>query len=185
MFAIDMLERQTNKLIVKELDPSTIPLLLIFMYTDVIDENKITTKLLETANYYQVLRLKDICEKKLAIELRVENVVEVWLASHLHNSNKLERSAVNFIVKHIKLIRDTQIFLDVAESYSDLWKDVIKGFDWHVSIIQRFGPLRLFCMITDIDVCDIMNAVIIRAKPIRKIVYLQIQYAMLGLFQNQ
>lgn len=58
-----------------------------------VDEN-VDCKLLAVAHMYQVIRLKMICEEKLAAKLDVQNVTEIWHVAHLQNATELAANAI-------------------------------------------------------------------------------------------
>ena len=123
----DMVENKTNSVTVNALDPETIPAMLIFMYTEQIDKDKINISLLATANFYQVLGLKHICERKLSQDLNTANVVELCKCSQVYNAKMLEEFCFQFMLKNFKCIRSAPDFSELVKEYPNVAVELMRN----------------------------------------------------------
>ncbi|XP_053616075.1 speckle-type POZ protein-like [Plodia interpunctella] len=71
---------------------------LMFIYSDKTPKvDEIPEKLLAAADYYQLSRLKSLCEEALHKRLTVENAIETLQLADLHSANELKQSTLEFI----------------------------------------------------------------------------------------
>lgn len=83
---------------------------LTFVYTDKAPKvDDIPEKLLAAADYYQLGRLKSLCEEALHKRLTVENAIDTLQLAELHSANSLKQSTLEFIKDgQAKLITTTE-----------------------------------------------------------------------------
>lgn len=71
---------------------------LTFVYTDKAPRvDDIPERLLAAADYYQLSRLKSLCEEALHKRLTVENAIDTLQLAELHSANCLRQSTLGFI----------------------------------------------------------------------------------------
>ncbi|XP_061716861.1 speckle-type POZ protein-like [Cydia pomonella] len=96
-FEHNTIECHTNVL-ESPLDADILREVLTFIYTDKapsVDENP--EKLLAAADYYQLSRMKSLCEEALHKKLTVENAIETLQLAGLHSASTLEQLTLEFI----------------------------------------------------------------------------------------
>lgn len=83
---------------------------LTFIYSDKAPRvDEIPEKLLAAADYYQLSRLKSLCEEALHKKLTVENAIETLQLADLHSANALKQLTLEFIKDgQAKLITKTE-----------------------------------------------------------------------------
>ncbi|KOB61024.1 Roadkill [Operophtera brumata] len=83
---------------------------LTFVYTDKVPRvDDAPEKLLVAADYYQLDRLKSVCEEALSNRLTVENAIDTLQLAEQYSLNALIQSTLNFIKNEpFKLIKETQ-----------------------------------------------------------------------------
>lgn len=83
---------------------------ITFMYSDEAPKmNEIPEKLLAAADYYQLNKLKSLCEKVLHKKLTVENAIEILELADLYSANNLVQLTLDFIKDdQIELIMKTE-----------------------------------------------------------------------------
>ncbi|KAJ0172786.1 hypothetical protein K1T71_011925 [Dendrolimus kikuchii] len=83
---------------------------LTFIYSDKAPKvDEIPEKLLAAADYYQLSRLKNLCEEALHKKLTVENAIETLQLADLHSANTLKQLTLEFIKDgQAKLITNTE-----------------------------------------------------------------------------
>lgn len=83
---------------------------ITFIYSDEAPKmNEIPEKLLAAADYYQLNKLKSLCEKVLHKKLTVENAIEILELADLYSANNLIQLTLDFIKDdQIELIMKTE-----------------------------------------------------------------------------
>jgi hypothetical protein len=120
MFATNMKEANTNDVYLENIDFTTMKSLLEFMYTDSIDEDKITLELLEATDRFEVMRLMEICCQKLSKTINLENVGKIWETCYVRNIVELTHDCVIFMAKKWKILSKDEKIAKLAEKYCDL-----------------------------------------------------------------
>ena len=106
MFEHDMKEKQERKVLIADLNSSTVEDLVHFMYTDTV-ESTVTTELLLAANKYQIPRLKTLCEEDMVTNLNIDNAAQCLFYAKLYDAVQLYCAAKHFIVRHFGEVRKT------------------------------------------------------------------------------
>ncbi|KOB75360.1 Roadkill [Operophtera brumata] len=71
---------------------------LTFIYTDMAPRvDHAPDRLLVAADYYQLMRLKSLCEEALCKRLTVENAIATLQLAELYSANSLSQSTLEFI----------------------------------------------------------------------------------------
>lgn len=73
---------------------------LLFIYTDKAEVDKMPEKMLAAADYYQLNRLKKLCEESLLKKLTKENATETLQLAEAHNSHALKQLTLEFIKRY-------------------------------------------------------------------------------------
>ena len=97
MFSSGMLESTQNVVRIDDYSDDIVKGMLDYIYTgetDSLPENG--PELFRIADQYQLLGLKDDCERAIEKNLTVEDAAEIWVLAHLHNSNKLKAHVMTF-----------------------------------------------------------------------------------------
>ncbi|XP_028811057.1 speckle-type POZ protein-like [Denticeps clupeoides] len=101
MFTHDMMERQTNRVEIHEMEPEVLKELLTFIYSGKAPNlQDVAAELLVAADMYLLERLKRMCEEALCSSLTVENAAEILIFTDLHLTPDLKDEAINFINSH-------------------------------------------------------------------------------------
>ncbi|CAH2088256.1 unnamed protein product [Euphydryas editha] len=102
-------ECQTN-IVESPLEAEVLNEVLIFIYTDKAPSvDDVPEKLLAAADYYQLSRLKSLCEEALHKKLTVENAIETLQLAELHSAKILKQLTLEFIKDgQAKLITKTE-----------------------------------------------------------------------------
>ncbi|CAL1284117.1 unnamed protein product [Larinioides sclopetarius] len=90
-----------------DLEEDTVKRLLLFLYTDIVEDLpwETATKLYYAASKYQFLKLKDLCSTFLISKLNAANACQLLLMADSHIDSYLKRVVEDFILKY-----DEQIF---------------------------------------------------------------------------
>ncbi|GBM11922.1 TD and POZ domain-containing protein 1 [Araneus ventricosus] len=113
MFKSDMKEKAKERIDIEDLKPDTVRRMLLYMYTDTLEEFQWETAcaLYTAADKYEILALKDKCSTFLKTNLSLTNACKVLVLADLHQDKDLKSIIQNFILK-----RDVDII------NSDDWK---------------------------------------------------------------
>merc|ERR1719242_1315493 len=120
MFASNMKEANTNDVYLENIEFTTMKALVQFMYTDSIDEDKITLELLAAADRFEVMRLMEICCQELSKTITLENVGQIWETCYVRNIEELTQDCTIYIAKNWKSLSKDEKFLELAEKNCDL-----------------------------------------------------------------
>jgi hypothetical protein len=120
MFESNMKEARNNYVHLKDIDFATLKDLLKFMYSDEVDVSEITVELMEAADRFEVMRLKEICCNQAKKGMDLKNVGVLWETAYILNMEELIHDCVAFMTIHWKtLIKDEEI-IQLSEKYSEL-----------------------------------------------------------------
>ncbi|XP_013190440.2 speckle-type POZ protein-like [Amyelois transitella] len=90
-------ECQTN-IVESPLESEVLREVLMFIYSDKAPRvDEIPERLLAAADYYQLSRLKGLCEEALHKKLTVENAIETFQLADLHSARTLKQLTLEFI----------------------------------------------------------------------------------------
>lgn len=105
----------TTNIVESPLDSEVLRDVLTFIYSDKAPRvDEMPEKLLAAADYYQLSRLKSLCEEALHKKLTVENAIETLQLADLHSANALKQSTLEFIKDgQAKLITKTEGWANV------------------------------------------------------------------------
>merc|ERR1719384_1223082 len=120
MFSTNMEEANNNEVHFEDIDFNTMQSLLEFIYCDSIDEEKITLKLLEAADRFEVMRLMEVCCEKLSKSINSENVAEIYEASYKHSIENLTHDCVIFMSQRWHHLSNDETIHQLAKKYGDL-----------------------------------------------------------------
>ena len=92
-------KRQDDKVDMSDIAPDILEAMMSFMYTgDVANVDSISHDLLPAAEEYRLSGLKEICERALLKNLKVNNAVRYLKLASTHSAENLERESTKFIV---------------------------------------------------------------------------------------
>jgi len=120
MFASDMKESNSKEIELREVNLVTITNLISFMYQDTIEDDKINVDLLAAADFYEVLRLKNICSSKLAKTINARNVAEIWHCAYLHDVEDLAHRSMIYMMRSWKELSKQDDVRELGKKYPDL-----------------------------------------------------------------
>lgn len=129
MFSHDFEENHSNKVVITDLDSDAVMEMLRFIYTGkVISMEKMNKSLLVAADKYNIVDLKESCEKSLCNSMTVENVCSLLLLARDRQSPELKRRAVEFISQNSHAVTET-----------DGWKDLDGEHQLLTVVVRAMG----------------------------------------------
>merc|ERR1719348_643367 len=105
MLEVEMKEKMTGEIEIKNMDPEVLEDLLKYIYSGVapnIDAH--AQELFAAADQYQLYRLKELCEVKLCAVLDDTNCIDILFLSDLHRAQTLKAAALKFVSKNMHKI---------------------------------------------------------------------------------
>ncbi len=132
-----MMEEKSSKITVPDMKASTFKGFLIqnyplfyrilaflgFLYTSQVELNEsLALELLQQADKYSVLSLKNLCEKYLKTRIRFDNYVAIVNLADLLDIDSLREIAMKFMMKNLRVIKERPDFAQVS---SGILSDII------------------------------------------------------------
>ncbi|CAL1276734.1 unnamed protein product [Larinioides sclopetarius] len=117
MFSADMKEKLNGVVDVSDLDDETVRQLLLFLYSNKLEELKWedALQLYEAADKYEITSLKDQCSLFLKGNLNLKNACEALIISDLHHDEGLKSTVQDFILRNAEEIfksEEWEVFSD-------------------------------------------------------------------------
>jgi len=109
MFKLNMKEKMTGDVEIKDMDHEVLEDLLKYIYSGGapnIDEH--VQELFYAADQYQIDKLKELCEVKLCSRLDTSNCIDLLILSDLHNAQILKVAALEFLFKNMQKMNTSE-----------------------------------------------------------------------------
>ncbi|KAH0561617.1 TD and POZ domain-containing protein 1-like [Cotesia glomerata] len=123
MLQSEMKEAKDGEINIGNFDPEIILEMLHYCYkgeTKASQDTEVALQMLEVADIYQIINLKEICELTLMKNMSVDNVLNIIDAADDHNAVDLRKSAIKFIVLHSKKVLASSKFQQLFYRKQDL-----------------------------------------------------------------
>ncbi|GIY79253.1 TD and POZ domain-containing protein 5 [Caerostris extrusa] len=141
MFSNDMLEQGGNFTDVLDLDSETMHRFLIFVYTDITEENldwSALSKLYFAADKYEVLSLKQRCSEFLKMRLCPDNVCDVLTLADMHQDDHLKSAVKDFLLQHDRIIFHSEEWKKLEKVDQDLAFETMRELYLKKLSLQQF-----------------------------------------------
>jgi len=130
MFSHNFEETYSNKVVIMDLESEAILEMLRFIYVGkVYQMEKVNKLLLAAADKYNIVDLKESCEKSLCNSMTVDNVSSLLLLARDRVSVELKRRALDFISQNIEAVTN-----------SDGWQDLVREPTLMTDVVRAMGP---------------------------------------------
>ena len=114
MLLHDMKESATNTIELPDIEPAVLKELLTYIYTnDCPNIKSYAASLLCSAEKYELVHLKALCEQRLSYDLQIENAAKTLLLADTYNASQLKRNTLLFIGKYGGQVLATKEWDDV------------------------------------------------------------------------
>jgi speckle-type POZ protein len=100
--------------------------LIIFIYTDSVEEDQMTLALLSAADKYNISVLFNKCELRLCSSISIENAADYFLMAYLHEASILKQIAISFIIDYFDEIKDTQGMSLISKSHPKALLEILQ-----------------------------------------------------------
>ena len=110
MFDNQMIESQTNRVEINDMDEEIFEQMLRFIYTVDIDIKsfEMSKQLFSSSDKYDLKGLKEFCEQFMVSHLSVENVCDVLILADKHSAIDLKKYCINFIKRRLRSVINTK-----------------------------------------------------------------------------
>lgn len=129
MLNLDMLEKNTGRIEIKDIELSVFKSLLSFLYRGQIDSNLDVDELIQlslAADKYSVKNLASHCGYYISLSLSTENVVEALKIADLLKEKILKKDCMRFIIENKTEVVKTESYKDMVKSRSDLLDEIFQ-----------------------------------------------------------
>ncbi|CAF0897392.1 unnamed protein product [Didymodactylos carnosus] len=121
MFSHSMLEEQNATIEINDLTAETVRALLDYIYTgDVEDIEDNSIDIFKAADKYALELLKQKAELIMMESLSVANCTELYIVADLHNATQLKKKVLDFIMKNILEVTESEDWRTLVENYPNL-----------------------------------------------------------------
>ena len=132
MFQVDMIENQSKKVNIRDVNKEVFSEVLKFIYTGYVSSEdsvkELARDILAAANKYQLDLLKKLCEAQLVSTLNASNCFDLLILGDLHEAANLKLAALDFVSINSAFLIETEVYKDLFRSqHSDLVFEVTKS----------------------------------------------------------
>ena len=124
MFQHNMQENERNQVEITDISSTVFEESLQFFYTGQCKLNNMAEELLFVADKYQIEGLKQMCEKHLLKNLKIDNAVRLLILSDMHQTSSLREQAIYFINRNAAEVRMTSSWKDLIKSHLHLLEEL-------------------------------------------------------------
>ena len=130
MFSHNFEETFSNKVNISDLEPEAVLEMLRFIYLGKVNQmEKVNKMVLAAADKYNIVDLKESCEKSLCNSMTVENVCDLLLLARDRVSPELKRRAIDFISQNIDSV-----------TISEGWQNLVREPQLMTEVVRSMGP---------------------------------------------
>ena len=130
MFSHDFSEKHANKVVIEDLESEAVLEMLRFIYQGkVMQMERVNKSVLVAADKYNIVDLKESCEKSLCNSMTTENVCSLLLLARDRVSSELKKRAVDFISQNIEAVTN-----------SEGWQDLVREPHLMTDVVLAMGP---------------------------------------------
>ena len=121
-----------NTITIKDFDAQTIKKMLLFVYSDKVEEDEVDMDLLGIANMYQLEALQIFCERRMSNDMDVNNVLDAWVGANLFKRDTFLEICETFIIANWSDIQKTEAFSRIMkENCEDIASLLVKMLNVH------------------------------------------------------
>ncbi|XP_044586120.1 TD and POZ domain-containing protein 1-like [Cotesia glomerata] len=130
MLQSEMKEAKDGEINIKYINPEVILEMLHYCYTGTMKAKnsvQIALQVLEVADIYQIIKLKEICELNLWSRMSIGNVLQIIDAADDHNAINLRQKAMEFILRRHKEVFPTNEFQELFFRKQKLMLEIVRA----------------------------------------------------------
>ncbi|KAH0561620.1 hypothetical protein KQX54_018123 [Cotesia glomerata] len=130
MLQSEMKEAKNNEINIEDLDPEIILEMLHYCYKGTLktrNDVQIVLQVLKVADIYQIIKLKEICEYRLIMNMSTDNVLNIIDVADDHNAVNLRQEAIEFIVDHYETVFASDKFKELFFRKQEMMFEVVRA----------------------------------------------------------
>jgi speckle-type POZ protein len=121
MFENETEEKKLNRVVIEDLEGSTIRSMLEFVYKGTVSDIAVTGfELFQAAEKYSMLGLSQFCQNALTSNLTAANAGQILTLSHMYVAEKLKSECIDFISRNAKQVITTEGWLQLEQMHPQL-----------------------------------------------------------------
>lgn len=127
MFESDMLEKNSGRVEITDIDQNTFKMLLQFVYYGrvVCNEFYDWLKLIVASDKYSVTSLVKICDDHIVNNLSIENVIDVYITADLISASVLKEKCIEFIFANKRQVVETDVYKNLLKTRANLANEIL------------------------------------------------------------
>uniref|UniRef100_A0AC34GKK5 BTB domain-containing protein n=1 Tax=Panagrolaimus sp. ES5 TaxID=591445 RepID=A0AC34GKK5_9BILA len=122
MFKHDTIERQESKINITDTTAKAIEHMLHYLYSSKLSETfpyEDAADVIQLADKYDMEPLKILVQRRLADQLTVSNLCDIFHIAHLHNADQLMESCIPVAVINSTTLIESEEFKSLKKHYPD------------------------------------------------------------------
>lgn len=127
MFNTPMKEKFSKVIEIQEMDKATCYVLLEFIYTGKVSNDKISLPLFEAADKYNIRDLMGHCSNHLKRKLNRGNCFQTLICADTHADSSLKDAAMDFILENSCILSSSSGWKDELSNYPLLLTEILEG----------------------------------------------------------
>ncbi|CAO4370192.1 unnamed protein product [Caenorhabditis nigoni] len=124
-----MLEAQNGEIHMQDAKYDSVRAMVEFMYTgatESLDQGNID-EILAIADKYEVLMLKEQCERLIAQTINLKNVTQIAMFSDTYTADYLKSAVIRFLMTHHRVVIKTQDWINLKKSRHELANELLEA----------------------------------------------------------
>lgn len=125
-----MIEAQKGEIHIQDAKYDSVRAMVEFMYTgatESLESQGNIDEILAIADKYEVLMLKDQCERLIAQTINLKNVTQIAMFSDTYTADYLKSAVIRFLMTHHRVVIKTQDWINLKKSRHELANELLEA----------------------------------------------------------
>lgn len=125
-----MIEAQKGEIHIQDAKYDSVRAMVEFMYTgatESLESQGNIDEILAIADKYEVLMLKDQCERLIAQTISLKNVTQIAMFSDTYTAEYLKSAVIRFLMTHHRVVIKTQDWINLKKSRHELANELLEA----------------------------------------------------------
>lgn len=125
-----MIEAQKGEIHIQDAKYDSVRAMVEFMYTgatESLESQGNIDEILAIADKYEVLMLKDQCERLIAQTINLKNVTQIAMFSDTYTAEYLKSAVIRFLMTHHRIVIKTQDWINLKKSRHELANELLEA----------------------------------------------------------
>ncbi|EFP09368.1 hypothetical protein GCK72_009766 [Caenorhabditis remanei] len=125
-----MIEAQKGEIHIQDAKYDSVRAMVEFMYTgatESLESQGNIDEILAIADKYEVLMLKDQCERLIAQTINLKNVTQIAMFSDTYTADYLKSAVIRFLMTHHRVVIKTQDWISLKKSRHELANELLEA----------------------------------------------------------